>query len=280
VVGVTQRGVRCVDVGVRYGDRRAVVGVDLTIAPGDWVTVIGPNGAGKSSLLGALAGLVPSSGTITVDGITLADLSPRERARHVSLVPQEPALPPDMTVSEYVLLGRWPYAGRFGAESSADRAICAEALARLELDGFEGRPLGELSGGERQRVVLARTLAQRTPVVLLDEPTSALDLGHQQQALELVAELRDDLGLTVLSAMHDLTLAGLYADRLVMLDAGRVVADGTARSVLTAARIETVYRVAVTVDVGDDGGIVVVPRRTSTVTARTASDRVERAGVT
>jgi iron complex transport system ATP-binding protein len=134
-------------------------------------------------------------------------------------------------------------------------------LDRLDLRGFADRLLGELSGGERQRVVIARALAQQAPVLLLDEPTSALDIGHQQQALELVSELRAADGLTVISALHDLTLAGTYADRLTMLHEGAVVASGSAAEVLTVERLGDVYRVRVSVDVDEDGTVIVVPRR-------------------
>ena len=162
---------------------------------------------------------------------------------------------------DYVLLGRTPYVSYFGVESGDDRRIASEAIERLGLESFVGRFLGALSGGERQRVVLARAIAQQAPVLLLDEPTSALDIGHQQQALELVTELRRHDGLTVISAMHDLTLAGTYTDRLTMLNEGAVVASGAAADVLTAERLGEIYHVCVTVDVDDDGTVIVVPRR-------------------
>jgi iron complex transport system ATP-binding protein len=140
--------------------------------------------------------------------------------------------------------------------------VAASVIDRLRLGEFAQRLLGSLSGGERQRVVIARALAQEAPILLLDEPTSALDIGHQQQAMELVAELREHSGLTVISAMHDLTLAGIYTDRLVMLDAGRIVAAGKASEVLTAERLGEVFHVCVSVEIDpDDGAVVVVPRR-------------------
>jgi iron complex transport system ATP-binding protein len=250
-------------VSVSYGDRLAVAGYSDAVDPGEWVGLIGPNGAGKSSLLRAVAGLVgTSAGAITVDGRPLAAMSVRERARHVAYVAQNPITPEDMTAFEFVLLGRWPYVGRFGAESATDRRVVDDVFEQLRLVEFRSRRLGELSGGERQRIVLARALAQQTSLLLLDEPTSALDIGHQQQALELVTELRGNQRLTVLSAMHDLTLAGIYSDRLVMLDEGSVVAKGPAVDVLTAERLGEVYHVCVTVDLDpDDGAVVVVPRR-------------------
>ena len=175
---------------------------------------------------------------------------------------QDPLIPDDMCVFDYVLLGRTPYVGYFGTESAHDRDVVVDVIERLRLGDFVTRMLGSMSGGERQRAVLARALAQQAPVLLLDEPTSALDIGHQQQALELVTELREHGGLTVVSAMHDLTLAGTYTDRLVLLDDGAVVANGTASDVLTAERLGEVFHVCVTVDVDpDDGAVIVVPRR-------------------
>jgi iron complex transport system ATP-binding protein len=250
------------EVEVNYAKRAALAPFSGTVASGEWVGVIGPNGAGKSSLLRAIAGLVAHEGTMTVDGVDLAGLGDRDRAQRIAYVPQAPLIPDDMSAYHYVLLGRSPYVAYFGAPSPRDHLVVGEVLERLQLTEFAHRVLGALSGGERQRIVLARALAQETPILLLDEPTSALDIGHQQQALELVTELRRTQQLTVISALHDLTLAGTYTDRLVMLDQGRVVAAGAARDVLTAERLGEVYRVRVTVDVDpDDGAVIVVPRR-------------------
>ena len=170
-------------------------------------------------------------------------------------------MPSDMTGFEYALLGRAPYVGYFGSESRHDRAMVADVLDRLELSPFTDRKLGQLSGGERQRLVIARALATEAPILLLDEPTSALDIGHQQQALELVARLRNDHGLTVISAMHDLTLAGLYSDRLTLLHEGTVVASGEPEHVLRPETLAEFYGVRVTVHREPDGTIVVIPRR-------------------
>jgi iron complex transport system ATP-binding protein len=249
-------------VTVSYGKREVVAPFTEQVHSGEWLGLIGPNGAGKSSLLRAAVGLIASSGAVAVDGVQLGGLHARERAQLVAYVPQEPLIPNDMTVADYVLLGRTPYVSYFGTETGHDREIAGDVIDRLRLGDFADRMLGSLSGGERQRVVIARALAQQAPVLLLDEPTSALDIGHQQQALELVSELRAHSGITVISAMHDLTLAGIYTDRLVMLDRGRIVASGPASEVLTAERLGDVFHVCVTVDVDpDDGAVVVVPRR-------------------
>ena len=250
------------DVAVTYRKRQALQSFTDTVQPGEWVGLIGPNGAGKSSLLRAVAGLVEHAGWVALDGQRFDELSDRERAQSVAYVPQDPLIPDDMTVSDYVLLGRTPYIGYWATESKADRDVVDRTLTLLHLEGFADRMLGSMSGGERQRTVLARALAQEAPVLLLDEPTSALDIGHQQQALELVTELRKDRQLTVVSALHDLTLAGTYTDRLVMLHEGRRVASGPAHEVLTADRLGEIYRVCVTVDVDpEDGAVIVVPRR-------------------
>ena len=183
-----------------------------------------------------------------------------ELSRLLAVVPQEPSTPPWMTVGEYVLLGRTPHLGPLAKEGPADRAAAARALSRLDLHEYRERALGTLSGGEKQRVVVARALAQDARVVLLDEPTAALDIGHQQQALDLLDDLRAESGLTLVAAMHDLTLAAQYADRMVLLDHGRVAADGPPREVLTEESIARHY--GATIDLVQlDGRVAVVPRR-------------------
>ncbi|MEI7616986.1 MAG: ABC transporter ATP-binding protein [Actinomycetota bacterium] len=248
---------------VRYGKRTVVHEYTETIKPGDWLCLIGPNGAGKSSILRAVAGLAAHTGEINVDGSPLRLRTPRRRAELVAYVPQSPVLPDEMLAFEYVLLGRNPYVSYFGGESAHDREMVHNVLRRLDLDQFADRELGSLSGGEQQRLVIARALAQEAPILLLDEPTSALDIGHQQQALELVDRLRRENGLTVISAMHDLTLAGLYADRLALLHEGHLVVAGTAAQVLRAETLAEFYGVSVTVHHEPDGTVVVVPRRVS-----------------
>ena len=251
-----------VDVSVKYGSSVAVHGFTDTVRPGEWLCLIGPNGAGKSSLLRSAAGLVKHEGGILVDGSPLHLRTSRRRAALVAHVPQSPSMPEDMTAAEYVLLGRNPYVGYFGNESKHDRMMVARVIERLDLEDFAERRLGTLSGGERQRLVIARALAQEAPIMLLDEPTSALDIGHQQQALELVDSLRREHGFTVVSAMHDLTLAGLYSDRLALLHQGHCVAAGPAEQVLKAETLSEFYGVSVTVHHEPDGTVVVVPRRT------------------
>jgi iron complex transport system ATP-binding protein len=226
---------------VEFGRRAVVDGVSFSVEHGEWVTLIGPNGAGKSTLLRALAGLVDHQGTVALDGEPIRQLGRREVARRVAVVPQAPLMPVGMTIREYVLLGRTPYVSYAGREGRHDYAAVQQALDRLDLNELAERQLGTLSGGERQRAVLARALAQEAPLLLLDEPTTALDAGRQQEALELIDALRLDAGLTVVAAMHDLTLAGQYAPRLMLLSGGRVVAQGAASEVLTEALVAEHY---------------------------------------
>lgn len=247
-------------VRVRLGGVTVLSGVDLAVAAGEWVTVIGPNGAGKSTLLRAIGGLVPFSGTVLLDGTELTRLPRRQRAQRLATVPQTPAVPPGMTVLDYVLLGRTPYLRPLGRESTSDIAVVTQVLDRLDLSGLAGRPVETLSGGERQRVFLARALAQGAAVLLLDEPTSALDIGHQQAVLNLVDELRAEAGLTVLATMHDLSLAGEYADRIVLLADGQVVASGPPAQVLTEEVLARHYGATVRVIAGEHGPVVVPVR--------------------
>jgi cobalamin transport system ATP-binding protein len=248
-------------VSVSLLGRRVVDDVTLTLPAGHWLTVVGPNGAGKSTLLRAIAGAVPHDGRIELDGLPLTDVRSRQRARTVAVVPQEPTRPEGMAVVDYVLLGRTPYVPYLGIESATDLAVVGDLLDTLDLREFAERPVTSLSSGEFQRTVLARALAQEAPLLLLDEPTSALDLGHAQQVLELVDEMRSRRGLTVISALHDLTTAGQFADSLVLLVAGAVVAEGVAKEVLTEELIAAHYGARVRVVDEPDEGLVVIPMR-------------------
>ena len=250
-----------VDVTVALDRTPVINSVSCAVSGGGWLALIGPNGAGKSTLIRAMAGLVAYGGTVTLDEVDMRAMKAKERARVLAYVPQEPTLPPDLTVEQYVLLGRTPHLGYLATPGRHDRERARSAMARLDVTKFAQRRLARLSGGERQRAVLARALAGDPRVLLLDEPTSMLDVGHEQQVLELVDELRKDAGLTVVSTLHDLTVAGQYADTLVMLDGGEVVAAGSPQTVLTAALIESVYAAKVNVIAGRDGHPVVAPVR-------------------
>jgi iron complex transport system ATP-binding protein len=245
---------------VELGGAPILNGVDARVASGEWVALIGPNGAGKTTLLRAAAGLVRYRGSVEIDGAEVSGLRRREVARRLALVPQAPLLPPAMRVQEYVLLGRTPHLGAFAYEGRSDLAAVRSALERLDLSTLAERQLRTLSGGEQQRAVLARALAQDAPLLLLDEPTASLDLGRQQQVLELVAGLREQGELTVVSAMHDLTLAAQYGDRLLLLSQGRLVADGRPEEIATEANLELHYGASVRV-VGEGASVAVIPVR-------------------
>ena len=248
-------------VSVALDGRPVLRELSLRIPGGSRLGLIGPNGSGKTTLLRAIAGLVGHQGEIRLGATAAASLSRQELARRIALVPQNPSVPAGFTVTDYVQLGRTPWIPHLGTESRRDLEIVGSVLDQLDLTGLAARRLDSLSGGERQRAVLARALAQQAPVLLLDEPTTGLDVGHQQQVLELVDSLRDDLELTVVSAMHDLTLAGQFADHLVLLDGGRVAAAGPARAVLTERVISQHYHASVRVLEDPGGGIVVIPVR-------------------
>jgi len=245
---------------VSLGGAEVLRGIDLTIDAGAWVTVIGPNGAGKSTLLRAIGGTVGYSGSVSLHGVPARELRRRERARLVATVPQNPVVPPGMTVLDYVLLGRTPYIPTLARESRTDLSVVEDVVTRLDLDALLDRPLETLSGGERQRAFLARALAQGAPLLLLDEPTSALDIGHQQDVLDLVDGLRAESGLTVLASMHDLSLAGEYADRMVLLARGAIVASGAPADVLTEKTLSEHYGARVRVIAGEHGPVIVPVR--------------------
>ena len=243
--------------------RPAVDAVTASVGRGEWVGLIGANGAGKTTLLRAVAGLVDHEGEVRIGGKPTVAMTRRERGRSLAYVPQSPELPVDMSVFDYALLGRTPHIGYLAVESGEDVAHCARLLERIGLAELASRRLSTLSGGERQRVVLARALAQEAPVLLMDEPTSALDLAHRVEALEIVDELRREWGLTVVSALHDLTLAGQFADRLLLMNDGSVAALGTPAEVLDEVVLERAFGCAVRIIRTDDGELVIAPRRTS-----------------
>jgi iron complex transport system ATP-binding protein len=233
--------IECSGVTVNLGEREVLAGVGLKIGRGEWVSIVGPNGAGKSTLLRYICGLVPGRGECLLDGRPSASLSRRERSLLVALVPQSPVVPDGARVFDYVLLGRSPHIRPLRWEGVHDVDTTHDALEQLDLLDLGDRLIATLSGGEQQRVFLARALAQGAPIVLLDEPTTALDIGHQQQVLDLVDRLRYERGLTVCTTMHDLSLAGQYAERLLLIDGGRVVVEGPPGDVLTEENLTRHY---------------------------------------
>ena len=231
------RGVR-----VDYGERTALGGVDLEVAAGEVVGLVGPNGGGKTTLLRAITrGVALRAGQVLIDGEDALRLSARDLARKVAVVPQNPTLPLGFLAREVVVMGRTPYLRFLDQEGPADYRKSDDALNALSAAELAYRRVDELSGGERQNVVLARALAQETPLLLLDEPTANLDIGHQLLIAKLLLRLARDEGVAVLAALHDLTLASLYCDRLVLLAGGSVIAEGTPADVLTRNNLRLAY---------------------------------------
>jgi iron complex transport system ATP-binding protein len=252
--------VEVVGLSAAYGRTRVLESVRLTVEPGGWLAIIGPNGSGKSTLLRSILGFHPHEGLVRLDGVPTTGMHRRDRARCLAYAPQTPVLPDGVTTRDYVTLGRTPHRPLLSAPRGVDRQIVADVMDRLGLGPMAERTLATLSGGEQQRAVLARALAQQPRVLLLDEPTASLDLGHAQQVLDLVDRLRRQDGLTVLSTLHDLTLAGQYADRLALLSEGRVVAEGRPTDVLTAAALATHYGARAQVLAGPNGPTVMPVR--------------------
>jgi iron complex transport system ATP-binding protein len=241
--GASPRGWRAREARYRYpgGVDDALAGADIDAAPGEMVAILGPNGAGKSTLLKLLLGVLePTSGTAEYEGVAAAGWEPVERARRIGVLPQheEPAFP--VTVGELVAMGRYPHLGRWRRPGEADRAAVASALERCRVADLVARPFTTLSGGERQRARLARALAQEPEALALDEPTASLDVAHEMEIWEILRE-EAARGFAVLLTTHHLNLAARYADRLVLMDRGRVSASGPASEVLRAEVVSRVY---------------------------------------
>ncbi|MCS3841852.1 ABC transporter ATP-binding protein [Microbacterium sp. AK031] len=245
------------DVTVALGGRDIVHGASLTAESGTVVGLIGPNGSGKSTLLRALYRAVrPREGRIRVDGTDVHRLSGRQSARTVAVMLQDPHTDFDLTVHELVLLGRAPYRASFGRDTAEDLRIVDEAMRSVDVSDLAERMAATLSGGQRQRVMLARALAQQTPVLVLDEPSNHLDIRHQ---LELMSIVRG-LGRTVIAALHDLNLALQYCDHVVVLADGRVAAEGPPSEILTPDLIRATFDVDARL-VGDPDEEVLAFRR-------------------
>ncbi|WP_176083203.1 ABC transporter ATP-binding protein [Martelella sp. HB161492] len=227
-----------------HGDRKVLSDISADIEKGEILGLVGPNGAGKSTLIRLVLGLSAcASGRILLNGADMSGLSSRARARKLAYVPQSAQLAFPVSVFETCLLGRTPHMG--AKPKKADLAIVSEMLERLNLGDFAFRQMSELSGGERQRVMLARALAQETGLLVLDEPTSALDIGNQLFTLRVVAEIARERGVTAIIAIHDLSLAARFCDRLLLIDKGRVEAEGRWQETLTPEAIRRTYGVDV-----------------------------------
>ena len=232
-------------VTVEMRDRAILRDVSLRVEHGERVALIGPNGAGKSTLLRVLAGILrPTAGRVLLDDQPIVAVDRAEVARRLAVVPQQTALPFSMRVEEVVALGRLPHEAALRGASPADRAAVAAAIDRVGLGHLIGRDARELSLGERQLVLLALAVAQAAPVMLLDEPTVHLDLRHQVEAMELLRDLNERDGTALIAVLHDLGLAAHFFPRLIVIDHGRVVADGAPADVLSDDLIRDVFGVS------------------------------------
>ncbi|SDS95771.1 iron complex transport system ATP-binding protein [Nocardioides scoriae] len=233
---------RTEDVTLGYGDRPVVSGLTTAVPDGRVTVIVGANACGKSTLLRGMARLLrPSSGAVLLDGQAIASLPSRQVARALGLLPQDPVTPEGVSVVDLVGRGRHPHQGALRRWSSADEAAVAEALRLTDTLDLAERLVDELSGGQRQRVWIAMALAQQTELLLLDEPTTYLDVAHQVEVLDLLAELNEVRGTTVVMVLHDLNLAARYADHLVAMREGRVVAAGPPAEVITEACVSEVF---------------------------------------
>jgi ABC-type cobalamin/Fe3+-siderophores transport system ATPase subunit len=234
--------IRSISVG--YGKTKILKDLSLQVQAGEVVSLIGPNGAGKTTLIRAISGVLPlQSGSVVIGNQDLATMSVADRARLLAVVPQARRLPPEYSVQQAVLMGRTPYLGWLGNLSKHDYSKANWALERTQISEFAERRVDELSGGEQQLVLVARALAQDSPVVLLDEPTAHLDLRHQATILDLVHDLARERELAVLMSLHDLNLVSLFSDNIALLSGGKILAFGNPNEVLSPKYLSDVYQV-------------------------------------
>lgn len=267
--------IRAEDVWAGYGERMVLKGVHLRISRGEFVGLLGPNGSGKSTLLRVLSGVLKASrGQVWLDGYLLGQLRSKDVAKRLAFVPQREDVAFDFTAWEVVLLGRAPYIGWWGKESVRDVQAAERAMERTDSMSLAERAFRTLSGGERQRVILARGLAQETPLLLLDEPLTHLDVAHQVGTLSLLRDLNREAGLTVLAALHDINLASEFCDRLLVLRQGQLVAEGTASEVITPSLLTRVFGLDAWVRVNPATGRPhVLPRTLQVVEAQDGNRR-------
>ncbi|CAI8027022.1 Hemin import ATP-binding protein HmuV, partial [Geodia barretti] len=253
-VSEAQAAIAARDVSVRLGGNPILKSVSFEARPGEIAGLIGPNGAGKSTLLRVLAGLIrPDAGTVSIGETPLKGMNAGERARRMAFMPQQDVAHP-FTALETVLMGRYAHLGRFSLEGNRDREIAIAAMARTDTAHFEGRQLDRLSGGERQRVILARALAQEPGVMLLDEPSASLDLRHRLSIMETLRAEAANRQVAVVIALHDVSLAGRYCDRICLLSEGRIEAEGKPVEVLTADNLRNTFGVETVVQMDPASG--------------------------
>jgi iron complex transport system ATP-binding protein len=244
---------------IQIGGKYLLNAIDLTFEARSWVSVIGPNGAGKTTLVESLSGVrVVPRGKIFIGNRDLAELGERERAQAISFVPQSPVIPRGMSVLAYIALGRTAHQGAWRTTGPKDMQVIEEVTTRLGITWLLKREISSLSGGERQRAVLARALVQEAGILILDEPTAALDIGHQLEVLSLLRREVEEQNICVITTLHDLTLAGQYADRLIVLNHGDVLIDSPAREAIRDPQLSAIYGLRLEV-VTIDGAEIVVP---------------------
>ncbi len=255
--------VKVKDLVYSYDSVRALDGLTFEIYRGEFVGLVGPNGSGKTTLLKCLSKLyTPQEGSIELDGRDLRKLSQLEGARIYAVVPSEFSMDMNISITDTVLLGRYPYLEGLWWERKRDEEIALEAMEKLNVLNFGNRKLGELSSGEKQRVLIAKALAQEAKVLLIDEPVAHLDLGYQMEIMEMLKSLARD-GVTIIVAMHELNLAVKYCDKLIVLDKGRIVACGKPKDIVTQKLIEDVYGVKAIIQDIPEVGMVIIPLSSS-----------------
>lgn len=230
------------DVRLGYGDRDIVPSLTVAIPPGRITVIVGPNACGKSTLLRAMARLLPpTSGAVLLDGRSIQEVPTKEVAAVLGILPQSPSAPEGITVADLVGRGRYPHQGWFRRWSGEDDAAVAQALRSTDVLELADRPVDELSGGQRQRVWIAMALAQRTDILLLDEPTTYLDVSHQLDVLDLLTDLNREHGVTMVAVLHELNMACRYADHLIAMREGRIIAQGAPTEIVTEELVTEVF---------------------------------------
>jgi len=251
--------------GYSYGDLPVLKDLSFSVQQGDFFIIIGPNGSGKTTLLKCIAGISrPRAGSLEILGVPLQSYSRKSLARSIALVPQTAPADFPFTVTEVVLMGRSPHLGILGVEHEKDLNIARRAMDFTGITSLAHRKLDQLSGGERQRVMIARAICQEPEIILLDEPTASLDLAHQVRIMDLMEKLRDEKRVTILMVSHDINLAALYANSLMLIKGGRMVSIGRPAEVLTFQTLEMAYGCPLLVDkspLGDFQRVTLVPRK-------------------
>lgn len=251
-----------------YSENEVLKNIAFSISEGEFFIIIGPNGSGKTTLMKIIAGLLkPKQGKLKIFDRPLKDYTRKDLAKTIALVPQMTLVDFPFTVTELVLMGRSPHLSTLGFEQEKDLEIAKNAMALTDIEHLAHRPLDRLSGGERQRVFIARAICQEPKIILLDEPTASLDLAHQVKVMDLMEKLKKEIGFTVIMVSHDVNLAAMYSDRLLLLKAGEIVELGQPDSVLTFQTLEQVYNCTLLVDQSPLGGfprVTLVPRKYKT----------------